>query len=125
MIPVCRSPDVRAKTVYRSATPALVIQHFVPLITQSSPSCTARVVIEATSLPASGSLSPYAPCDVPAQIFGRYVDFIHSEPKLITGSIASLLTRNARLVEAHTRASSSAAIAWSTSDAPEPPYSSG
>ena len=56
MIPLWRSSDVRAKTVYRSLTPALVIQHFVPVITQSSPSRTARVVIDATSLPASASL---------------------------------------------------------------------
>jgi len=45
--------------------------------------------------------------------------------KLITGSIPNLEIRNWRLVETHTRASSSATIAWSTSDAPLPPYSSG
>ena len=55
-MPLWRSSEVRAKTVYRSLMPALVIQHFVPLITQSSPSRTALVVIEATSLPASASL---------------------------------------------------------------------
>ncbi len=38
--------------------PALLIQHFVPLMIQWSPSRTALVVIDATSLPASGSLRP-------------------------------------------------------------------
>ena len=38
---------------------------------------------------------------------GRSISFIQSEPKLSTGSIPSLLTRNARLVDASTRASSS------------------
>ena len=37
-MPLCRSSEVRANTVYRSLMPALVIQHFVPLMTQSSPS---------------------------------------------------------------------------------------
>ncbi len=57
-MPLCRSGEVRAKTVYRSLMPALVIQHLVPLMIQLSPSATALVVIDATSLPASGSLSP-------------------------------------------------------------------
>ena len=57
-MPVCRSFEVRAKIVYRSLMPALVIQHFVPSMIQLSPSATARVVIDATSLPASGSLRP-------------------------------------------------------------------
>ena len=43
----------------------------------------------------------------------------------MTGSMPSLEMRNIRLVAVHTRDSSSAAMAWSTSDAPEPPYCSG
>ena len=49
--------SVTAITVYHCETPALVIQHLVPLSTQSSPSATARVRIAAASLPASRSES--------------------------------------------------------------------
>ncbi len=41
------------------------------------------------------------------------------------GSIESLEMSSIRLVDAHTRASSSAAIAWVTRSAPAPPYSTG
>jgi len=74
-MPVCRSGEVRANTVYRSLMPALVIQHLVPVITQSSPSRTALVVIEATSLPASGSLSRPVP---QAELIQRLADH-HAE----------------------------------------------
>jgi hypothetical protein len=46
---------VTAMTVYQVDTPALVIQHLVPLSTQLSPSRTARVFIDAASEPASRS----------------------------------------------------------------------
>ena len=49
------SGSVTAITVYQLETPALVIQHLVPLSTQSSPSATARVRIAAASEPASRS----------------------------------------------------------------------
>ncbi len=44
-------------TVYQAETPALVIQAFVPLSTQVSPSATARVRMDAASEPASRSES--------------------------------------------------------------------
>ena len=46
-------------------------------------------------------------------------------PKLMTGSIDSFEISSIRLVDAHTRASSSAAIACVTRSAPAPPYSTG
>ena len=49
------SGSVTAITVYQLETPALVIQHLVPLSTQSSPSATALVRIAAASEPASRS----------------------------------------------------------------------
>ena len=54
-MPVCRSSEVRANTVYTSDTLALVIHVLDPVMIQSSPSRIARVVIDATSLPASAS----------------------------------------------------------------------
>ncbi len=51
------SGSVTAITVYQRDSPALVIQHFVPLRTHVSPSRRARVFIEAASEPASRSLS--------------------------------------------------------------------
>nr|CRL70977.1 hypothetical protein CPGR_00593 [Mycolicibacter nonchromogenicus] len=50
-----RSGSVTAITVYQLDLPPLVIQHFEPLRTQSSPSALARVRIAAASLPASRS----------------------------------------------------------------------
>ena len=52
-----RSGSVTAITVYHRDSPALVIQHFVPLSTYSSPSRRARVRIDAASEPASRSES--------------------------------------------------------------------
>ena len=51
------SGSVTAMTVYQRDSPALVIQHLVPLSTQVSPSRRARVRIAAASEPASRSLS--------------------------------------------------------------------
>jgi len=51
---------VLANTQYQSAWRTPDIQHFEPVITQSSPSGTARVRIPMTSLPAWGSESPKA-----------------------------------------------------------------
>ncbi len=51
------SGSVTAITVYQVDTPAFVIQHLVPLSTQSSPSRRARVFIAAASEPASRSES--------------------------------------------------------------------
>ena len=46
-------------------------------------------------------------------------------PQLITGSMLSFEIRMVSEVEAQTRASSSAMIAWVTMSAPAPPYSTG
>ena len=105
--------------------PAFVIQTFVPVRTYESPSRTARIVIEATSLPASASDRQYDPCDSPLATRGRYVRLSSSVPKLVIGSVDSFEISSMRLVDAHTRASSSAAIAWVTRSAPAPPCSTG
>ncbi len=49
------SASVTAMTVYQEDLPPLVIQHFEPLMIQSSPSCLARVRMLAASEPASRS----------------------------------------------------------------------
>ncbi len=54
-------------------------------------------------------------------IRGRYSRLISSEAKLRIGSIPSLEISIVTEVEAHTRASSSAMIAWVTMSAPAPP----
>ncbi len=56
-----------------SEMPAFVIHTLLPVRTYESPSRTARVVIEATSLPASASDRQYEPCDSPLATRGRYV----------------------------------------------------
>ena len=54
------SPDVRAKTRSWVARCTPVFQRLLPLITQSSPSRTARVSSQVASVPWSGSVRPKA-----------------------------------------------------------------
>ena len=51
------SGSVTAMTVYHSDLPPLVMKHFEPLSTQSSPSRTARVFMAPASEPAPRSVS--------------------------------------------------------------------
>ena len=83
------------------------------------------MVIEATSLPASASDRQYEPCDSPLATRGRYSRLSSSLAKLVIGSVDSFEISSIKLVDAHTRASSSAAIACVTRSAPAPPYSTG
>jgi hypothetical protein len=67
VIPSCRAPSpTRAIKITKSAFFALLIQIFRPLITQSSPSRTARVFIPAGSPPAPGSEIAIAEVIVPS-----------------------------------------------------------
>ena len=58
----------------------LVSHIFWPLITQSSPSLTALVLIAATSDPSPGSDIENAPRTSPVAILGRYFVFCSSVP---------------------------------------------
>ena len=60
-----------AKTTYRAASPAFVIQIFVPLSSYASPSRRADSDSAAASEPAPGSVSANAPSSRPAVIGGR------------------------------------------------------
>ena len=53
MRPLCLGTSglVRVSRISHSATWAIVVHIFAPLMTHSSPSWTARVMIDATSLP--------------------------------------------------------------------------
>ncbi len=69
-----------AVTVMSPATPAFVVKILLPLITHSSPSRTAVVLVAPASLPASGSVSPKAPIISPEARRGRYFCFCSSDP---------------------------------------------
>src|ERR1700735_4369896 len=82
-------PSVTAQTIATSATDPLVIHILRPLRIQSDPSRRARVVIEAGSEPASGSVSPKQPSSSPAAMPGSQCCFCSSEPNLQIANIAS------------------------------------
>ena len=63
--------SVRTSTAVRLDVPPLVSHIFAPSITYASPSCTARVLIAATSLPRSGSDIENDPRTSPSAISGR------------------------------------------------------
>ena len=71
---------VLAKTQYQSACTTPLIQHFVPVRRQPSPSRSARVRMPITSLPACGSESPNAARCVPVASGVRYFCFCSSRP---------------------------------------------
>ena len=72
---------VFAQTIARSATVPFVIHILAPLMTQPSPSGTARVSMPDGSEPWSGSVRPKQPISSPRDIFGRYFSFCSSLPK--------------------------------------------
>jgi hypothetical protein len=63
--------SVTASTTATCAWLALVMKFLVPLITQSSPSCTATVCIPEASLPELGSVSAQQPIHSPEVSLGR------------------------------------------------------
>ena len=68
----------------------MVVQTLAPLITYSSPSRTARVLIDVVSVPASGSVTPKAAWIVPLATPGRISAASSGEPYLRTGSIPKI-----------------------------------
>ena len=106
---------------------ALVHQILRPLMTYSSPSRFADVVIRAVSVPASGSVSPNATCRPPSAARGRMSRRISSVACLVT----MLKTKNEPCSALQPfMAAPEAAISSTISDAsvmprPLPPYSSG
>src|ERR1700758_4457870 len=81
--------SVTAHTIATSATDPLVIHILRPLRIQSDPSRRARVVIDAGSDPASGSVSPKQPTSSPAAMPGNHCFFCSSEPNSQIANIAS------------------------------------
>src|SRR5690606_24381033 len=123
MAPV--SAPVTAITVYQVDLPPLVIQHLDPLRIQSSPSATARVRIDAASLPASRSDNAYDAIASPEATAGSTCFLSSSEPRRISPIVPSLLTAGISDAEQSTRATSSITMQVATESAPCPPYSSG
>src|SRR6201998_4263670 len=85
-----RTPSsVTAQTIATSATDPLVIHILRPLRIRPDPSRRARVVIEAGSEPASGSVRPKQPSSSPAAMPGSHCCFCSSEPNLQIANMAS------------------------------------
>ncbi|MCY1311845.1 hypothetical protein D9M70_622050 [compost metagenome] len=78
------SVAVRATTSTRSAWWPLVMKVFEPLMTYSSPSRTARVLIACRSEPVPGSDIAMAPTNSPLAIFGSQRSFCSSLAELST-----------------------------------------
>ena len=122
-LPLCGS--VTAITVYQLDTPALVIQHFVPLSTQPSPSATALVRMAAASEPASRSESAYEIIASPDAIEGSTSCLSSWDPDSRIGVEPSLFTAGIKDDDAQTLATSSMTITVATASAPAPSNSSG
>src|SRR5207248_10574761 len=118
------SGSVTAITVYQEDSPALVIQHLVPLSTQWSPSSRARARIDAVSEPASRSESAYDAEASPEAIDGRTSFLRSSDAERMIGWVPSLLTAGISDADASTRATSSMTMQAPTASAPWPSYSS-
>ena len=100
--------------------PRLVIQFFVPLITHSSPSRTARVRMPPGSEPASGSDSANAGVHSPVAHLGSQRCFCSSVPNSRIGSVPSSWTISISALEAHTLAISSIAMLSISAPVPGP-----
>ena len=74
------SPSVRTSTASRFDVPPLVIHIFWPVMTKSSPSRTALVVIALTSEPSAGSDIENEPRTSPVAIRGSKACFCSSVP---------------------------------------------
>src|SRR5450756_2325810 len=76
-------------TIFDILVPELVIKHFVPFITQSSPSRTAVVFVAPASEPASGSVRPNAPSIFPCAMGTSHSCFCSSVPFTYTSMAPS------------------------------------
>ena len=100
-----------------------MIQFLVPLITHSSPSWTARVIIPPGSDPASGSDSANAGDHSPVAHRGRNRSLSSSDPNSLIGSVPSSWIIRISAVEAHALAISSTAMFSISVPVPVPPCS--
>src|SRR4051795_2605566 len=103
--------------------PRVVIQFLVPLITHSSPSRRAFVIMPPGSEPASGSDSAKAGDHSPLAQRGRKRCLSWSEPNRRIGSVPSSCTMRISAVEAQALATSSIAMLSISVPVPVPPYS--
>src|SRR5579875_48354 len=112
------SGSVTAITVYQVDLPPLVIQLLAPLRIQSSPSATARVRIDAASLPDSRSESAYDAIAPSVASVGSTCFLSSSDPRMIRPMVPSLFTAGINDADASTRATSSMTMQVATESAP-------
>ncbi len=126
-IRACRSApgSVTANTVTRSATDPWLMKRFVPVITYSSPSATARVRMAAASEPASASVRAKAMSLRPVARSGNQRARCSSSPASRRGSAPSSWTARMSPVVAQARLSCSIARQTVRRSAPTPPWDSG
>jgi hypothetical protein len=93
VMPFCfdTSGFVRASTTQKPPTLPCVMNIFVPLMIQSSPSRLAVVRSPAESLPLPGSVRAHAASHSPRAAFGRYFFFCSSLPNASTCPVPSPL----------------------------------
>src|SRR4051812_1155805 len=104
--------------------PRFEIQFFVPVMTHSSPSRTARVVMPAGSDPASGSDSANAGASSPVAQRGRKRSCSSGAPCSRIGSVPRSCNMRMSAVDAHAFAISSIAMFSMSAPVPVPPCSS-
>src|SRR5467141_4244970 len=106
----------------RCALFAQVHQVFSPLITYLSPLFTARHLIPAESLPASGSVKAAAARISPVQSPGRNFCFCSSEPLACTSDAVMIIRVITEPTDSQALDSSSATMAIERVSSPLPPY---
>ena len=117
---------MRAKTMSTSASGALVIQRFCPVITQWSPSRTAFVVSDEGSEPASGSVSANDATTSPDARRGSHSCCCSAVPPASSTCPAMpLLVPNSERSDGVVQPSSIASSTSSLIERPMPPNSSG
>ena len=114
------SGSVRARRMPYCATWASVVHTFWPFTTNSSPSRSARVVSDARSLPAPGSLKSWHQISVPSSSPGRYRACCSSVPATISVGAAQPIPIGFIGRGASTARSSSSITSCSIADAPRP-----
>ena len=114
VIPFCLATSgfVRASTTQKPPTQPCVMNIFVPLMTQSSPSRRAVVARAAESLPLPGSVRAQAASHSPLAALGRYLRFWASLPNARTWPVPRpLCEATVSASEPSTRAISSTQMA--------------
>jgi hypothetical protein len=126
-IPRCgaASPSVLARRMPQSLTRPLLHHVFWPETVQPSPSRTARVVREARSLPAPGSLNSWHQTRSPRSVGPRCRARWASSPKARMAPPASTRPTMLRNGGTSALAASSSHTAWCSADSPRPPVPTG